>query len=186
MASSASNSVLIGNPGAFDSIQTATVSNTTTTSITFSSIPSTYKHLRVISYWSDSNTANNTWLYTTFNGDTGSNYDWHRMYGNGDNIPPQASAGANAVYAVTGSDNQGNADYWAGADMIIPNYTGDGNKSIQGYSFQNRGSSSLGIVLNWTSEWRNTSAITSMTITADATQPYFRQGSKFGLYGIKG
>ena len=69
--------------GSFESIATTTVGSGGTSSIDFTSIPSTYQHLqlRIISRVSNADTGDN--IFLQFNGDTSSNYSWHYMEGDG-------------------------------------------------------------------------------------------------------
>ena len=80
-SSAASNSVTPASPSSFESISTQTLSGSAS-SVTFSSIPSTYKHLqiRAIAQFSGGGVS---YVPITFNGDTGLNYSYHWIYGNG-------------------------------------------------------------------------------------------------------
>ena len=80
--SAASNSVTPAVPLSFESIATATGTGSNST-LTFSSIPQTYKHLqiRVMSRGNAATDQDN--LLIRFNGDTGSNYNSHYVFGTG-------------------------------------------------------------------------------------------------------
>jgi hypothetical protein len=80
-------SQISGRLSSFDSIATSVAGVGGTTSVTFSSIPSTYTHLQIRVYGIVA--AGVTNLAVQFNGDTASNYWWHQLYGTG------AAAGAN-------------------------------------------------------------------------------------------
>jgi hypothetical protein len=78
--------------GAFESIATATGTGSSGT-ITFSSIPSTFKHLQIRGIWRTTYTGNPDFICAiTANSDTGSNYAWHNLEGNGSSV--SASGGA--------------------------------------------------------------------------------------------
>ena len=66
--------------GAYELIST-TILSTTATSVTFSSIPSTYKHLQ-IRYIARATTGGVANFTMTFNG-TSSGYSYHGLYGDG-------------------------------------------------------------------------------------------------------
>ena len=75
-----------GGATAFDSIQTLTPS-AGSTSATFTSIPSTYKHLQIrcISRRNDAGSALGTDLIQ-FNSDSSANYAWHNLSGDGSTV----------------------------------------------------------------------------------------------------
>ena len=73
-----------GPKGDFESIATTTVGSGGQSTITFSSIPSTYKHLQIRYAAKNSGTSENfvamKWVY---NSDTAANYSNHYIYGSG-------------------------------------------------------------------------------------------------------
>ena len=78
----------------FESIATVTVGSGGSSSISFSSIPSTYKHLQVRCIARSSRTQNSGYGVIRFNSDTGTNYSYHSLAGDG------ASASAYGVGTV--------------------------------------------------------------------------------------
>jgi hypothetical protein len=164
--------------GAYDSISTATVTSGGTSSITFSSIPSTYTHLQLrILTFSASPSGD---LRLQFNGDTGTTYSNHYLYGIGSGTPT-SQGGANSTYipaAFAGSTTQ------AGISVVdILDYT-DTNKyktvkSLGGLDVNGVG----GYVLFSSGNWRNTTAITSATLFINGAN--LNQYSQISLYGIK-
>jgi hypothetical protein len=82
--SSASNSITAVAPleGAYDSLASVTLS-ATASSITFAGIPTGYKHLQIRASYQCSSTDN---PYIRVGGgsiDSGGNYSWHHLFGNG-------------------------------------------------------------------------------------------------------
>jgi hypothetical protein len=173
-ASSASPNVY---NNSYESIATVTVGSGGSSSISFTSIPSTYQHLQI--RMTVLSSASATDIVGTFNSDpTGSNYKGHYIYGSGTSL----GAGATTNYIELGlTSNSTTTPAVAVADIIdyantskykvTRTLTGtDGNGS--GYLFFESGL------------WMNTAAITSITLT-----PYsgtFNQYSSFALYGVKG
>ena len=170
---------------AYESIATTTVGAGGTSTITFSSIPSTYKHLEIRSLGANSAT-NNQYVKLIFNSDTGANYAEHHLSGNG----TTANGGSN-----TSLNNGG--FYWGMGlpGTLLSNVFGGGITSILDYTntnkyktvrsfdgFEGNGSGGVEIVSNL---WQSTSAITSITLTVNGGNN-FRQYSQFALYGIKG
>jgi hypothetical protein len=160
--------------GAYESIATTTLSSAQTT-ITFSSIPSTYKHLQIRSSYTLDNTANN--LYMTLNGSTGSSR-WHYLFGDGSS----AVAGSSTDNLI--SIQFGNAATTLYANVIdFLDYTSTTKtkvlRSLCGVDFNGSG----GVYLS-SNLYNTTSAISSITI---GVQSGFSLGqyTKFALYGIK-
>lgn len=160
--------------GAYDSIATTTVGAGGSATITFSSIPQTYKHLQVRCLHQNASTSN---LRYQFNGDTATNYSWHQVYGDGAN--PGASATANEAYGL--------GSYlfaqWGATVLDVLDYANTNkNKTVR--SVGGTDANGSGYVGLQSGLWRNTTAITQIDIKA--TGGSFIQYSHFALYGIKG
>lgn len=152
------------------SVASSTLSSNST-SITFSSIPGSYTDLiLIVKGIFASGSTNDTALQ--FNSDTGTNYSWIRLLGNGS----VASSGRQASdaqidFGLMSSTNQTNSI------AHIQNYSNTtSHKTVIG-----RGNSTEYVSLN-VGAWRNTAAITSITVRSAAT---FVTGTIFSLYGIK-
>ena len=167
----------------FDSIYTSSLSSAQS-SVTFSSIPSTYKHLQIRAITRDGGAGVYNTYKVTYNGDTASNYSVHAMYGQNINSVDQfgnANQTGIIVYATPGAVASG----IFGAQVIdILDYA-DTNKyktqrSIGAVSENNDNN----LVTVMSGSWRSTSAISSITITCNGAS--FQQYSHFALYGIKG
>ena len=163
---------------AYESIATVTVGGGGSSTITFSSIPSTFKHLQIRGI--AKNTSGVTNPLVKFNGDNATNYAWHQLYGDG------ASAGASAS-----PTNSGIGFTVLGASqfgifvMDILDYTSTNkNKTIRALGgFDQNGAG--GYVDYNSGVWLNSSnAISSIVLTTGSTS--FTQYSSFALYGIKG
>lgn len=152
-------------------------------SITFSNIPSTYKHLQIWVIAKDNQASGSHSLRMQFNSDTGSNYTYHALTGDGSS----ASAGAltsqtnlfpGYVMGTTGTN------VFAVSIHDILDYTNvSKNKVIRTLSgVDNNGSGNIGL---FSGLWINTNAINSITILP-AASTNFTQHSRFSLYGIKG
>jgi hypothetical protein len=171
--------------GAWDSIATTTLT-TSTTDITFSSIPSTYKHLQIrfLAQSSNSATAADN-LAFKFNSDTGGNYTRHYIDGSGSGV---ATYGANAnvaqVYATCSQTSPTYSNVFGVGILDILDYSNTSkNKTTRAFSgvdFNGTG----GAIQFTSGLWRNTAAITSINITALSGN--LKQYSQFALYGIKG
>jgi hypothetical protein len=169
--------------GAFESIATATGTGSSGT-ITFSSIPSTYKHLQIRMMASNTN-ASTGWsgLLVRFNSDSGTNYTRHYLSGQG----TAASAGAGTALTSAFNDNfvsrAGNTSTLATGILDIHDYASTSKyKTVRGIGGIDLNGSG---VINLTSNlWLNTAAITSISLVAE--QDNWTTTTKFALYGIKG
>lgn len=166
------------------SIATTTVGSGGATTITFSSIPSTYTHLQIRNIAREKPSGDSLYdsLYATFNSDTGSNYSQHFLRGNGS----AAQAGGSASQTSTtlgGIEQGGNTANTFGAGVIdILDYANTSKyktvRSLFGYD-----ANGSGYIVLASGLWQSTSAITSITLTPING---FAQYSSFALYGIKG
>jgi len=167
---------VIGATNSYESISTVTVGSGGSTTISFSSIPATYKHLQIRAIAKASGTNFNPKMQ--FNGDTSSNYSWHYIYGDGST----AVAGAGATQAfIYNSIISTNASMYNGFVIDILDYSNTSKyKTTRELSGQDRNGS--GEIALWSGNWRSTSAITSIAFSNGT----FDQYSSFALYGIKG
>jgi hypothetical protein len=162
----------------YESIAAYTVGEGGTSSFTFSSIPSTYKHLQVRGI--ALNTGQDT-LFMAFNSDTtGSNYRDHQLGGNVSSIFAYSSAGVNGGGAGIGLTSQTTG---AGNIIDILDYAST-NKYKTSRCLWGVDRNSAGSVGIFSSLWTSKSAVNSITFTT-FTYP-FTQYASFALYGIKG
>jgi len=183
-------SMLAGNtayeiPGDYESIATVSVGSGGASSVTFSNIPNTYEHLQIRCIAKTDRAETDDVVTMTFNSDTGANYSWHSLRGNG--IVAAAGAGTSTsyisiYYGATG--NSGANDIFAGSVTDILDYANT-NKYKTTRTLNGMDLNGSGWVYLHSGNWRSTSAITSITLD----QRYgsnFKQYSQFALYGIKG
>ena len=163
--------------GDYESIATTTVGAGGTTSISFTSIPQTYTHLQ-LRYFGGNNASPGGSGFVSFNGDTtSSNYYDHLLYGNGTSAA--SAADANGRYLPY---NLGDVNKWGVNITDILDYTNT-NKYTVARSLGGYDANGSGYILFVSNLWKNTAAITSITIE---TSQSFVQYSSFALYGIKG
>lgn len=148
-----------------------------TASYTFSSIPGTYTDLKVICA-NLTNTTTNT-LCLKFNGDSGANYSWTTLsFGPG---------GLSSLRATGDSRGVALGGYVEGLDATTPGiYIGE----VLNYSNTNTYKSCLGRGNNTARDteaiiglWRNTAAITSVTVAPSGGS--MKTGTILTIYGIK-
>ncbi len=152
-------------------------------SITFSSIPQTFRHLRLVVFGRCSLATSTTLAYLRMNGDAGATYDWQQLHGNAatvgagegfaDIIRAGYISGANAPAGVASGLSATVFDYarTAWQKAVISLSGGKGNVT----------SGSL-IVVAVSGFWRSNAAITSLTLIASGSN--FVAGTVATLYGI--
>ena len=172
------NSIIL--PGDYESIATTTVSNTSTTTVTFSSIPSTFTHLQIrVSAGTDNADAN---IIARFNSDSATNYSVHYLYGDG------ASAGAGAEInksSFTAAFVAPNIASTFGAGVVdILDYANTNKyktiRSLTGYDKNASGN----LLVFYSGSWRSTAAISSISLISQGGN--YKQNSHVALYGIRG
>ena len=166
--------------GAYASIATTTLSSAAST-ITFSSIPSTYTHLQIRGIARSNGAADNTVIQ--FNGDTASNYATHYVIGDG----ATASAGAGtsrANFYVDILASNASGAMWSGDVIDILDYANTNKyKTVRTLAGQDlNGSGTVWLVSGL---WQSTTAITSIVLKTNGAGN-FATYSSFALYGIKG
>ena len=170
----------------YESISTVTVSSSTS-SITFSSIPATFKHLQVRAITRNTRTSDRAGSPgIQLNGDTGSNYFYHRLYGDGTTAAVDSSTSTSRIFSI-GMPTDLNTSGIFGAQIwdILDYANTNKNKTVRVFTgFDNNRTSDTGAVGLTSGAWNNTSAITSITIFPNVDN--WAVGSTFALYGIKG
>jgi hypothetical protein len=180
----------VGTPVAtnsYESIQTFTVGSGGQTTISFTSIPSTFKHLQIrgISRASVADSSDHN-IVAAFNSDTTfTNYRTHVLDGDG----ASASSGAAQVsgfYASAGLTlgNSSTASTFSATVLDILDYTNT-NKNTTTRALNGFDRNGAGFVRFASSLWINTAAITRIDLSL-RTGGDFVQHSQFALYGIKG
>lgn len=167
--------------GSFDSIATTTLT-TATASITFSSIPSTYTHLQIRGI--ARSVGANVNITVQLNSDTGSNYTYHNIIGNGAAVTANGGASSSVLYLGFTPETASTASCFSGTVIDILDYTNTNKyttlRSITGSDLNGSGS-----VRFMSGAWLSTSAVTSVVLTISGSDS-FQQYSSFALYGIKG
>jgi len=178
-------SAMSGNLNSYESIATVSVGSGGASSVSFTSIPATYQHLQIRGIArenSGAGTAIND-LLVRFNSDSGANYRYHYLRGNGTAASAGTAGSQTYAWALSTSQAGSTASVFAANVLDILDYTNTNKytttRSLTGTDFN--GSGILDFISNL---WLNTAAITSITITTGGND--FAQYSSFALYGIKG
>lgn len=155
-------------------------------SVTFSNIPATFTHLQLRCF---AQAVRATYgigeLALRFNSDTGNNYSWHGLYGDGASAISEAGINAtdlraNGMLGTTTGGTYGAfiidiLDYAnTSKNKVVKDLCGnDINGSIAGYG---------GRAGEWSGAWFNTNAINSINVFSPNGN--LTQYSRFDLYGI--
>lgn len=171
-------------PNDYESIASISVTSAQS-SVEFSNIPQIYAHLQLRVIWGLTDTGNNTWLNTQFNGDTTSgNYAYHSMRstpGFGSTIGVSSSSSSHRL--SLGADNLGNSLSYGVSIADILNYSSSAKKKTT-KAVAGQDTNGVGTVNVWSGFWNSTAPITSMLIFTDSST--FRANSTFNLYGLRG
>lgn len=163
-------------PSTYEPIATSTVA-VATPSITFSSIPSTYTDLR-LSFICTGLAAGND-IALQYNGDTGTNYSFTHLSGSGS----AASSGRAANFGNWRISHIGvYTDPSIPINMLVDIFSYAGSTNKTGLSAASGDKNGSGYVARNVGLWRNTAAITSLTISSGTN---FLVGTTATLYGIK-
>lgn len=163
--------------GAYDLLETQ-VLGAAAASVTFTGLDSytDYKHLQLRNVQRTTRASNTDGCYLRFNGDSGSNYARHYLYGDGSSI----YSGGSTSQTQIGLFNRGAGDTnFFAIDVIDILDFSDANKNttVRVFEAEDRVWLISGL-------WNSTSAVTSITFTPQIG-PDFAVGSRFSLYGVK-
>jgi hypothetical protein len=170
-----------GVANSYESIATVTVGSGGSSSVTFSSIPSTYQHLQIRGI-TKSTASSQDFLYLRVNSDTGTNYSSHRIQGDGASATASGFATQDQCWFGFAAGTSNTNIFGATVLDILDYANTNKNKTMRGlHGVDYNGS---GIVYGpFSNAWYSTSAITSITIYGASN---IGQYSSFALYGIKG
>jgi hypothetical protein len=148
-------------------------------SVTFSSIPATYRDLVVVTALRTNRSGQNTdAINMRFNADSGSNYPRVGMFGSSGGAGSFAETSSAIILTATAATSTANTFTPSNAQIMDYSAT-DKHKTVLLRNAQNL----TDVVLAQANRWANTAAITSLTFTS-ANSANFEVGSRFDLYGI--
>ena len=172
-------------PNSYESIQTVSLSGSQST-ISFTSIPSTYKHLQVRGILRGDRANTGEIVGVQFNGDTTtSNYVSHRLIGDGTNAgsAPQTAGTYSSSWVTHIPGASSSASIFGPVVMDIFDYATSSKNRVG----RTLGGDVGGDQIAWMGSqlWLSTSAITSITFVP-VFGTNFVQYSELALYGMKG
>jgi hypothetical protein len=178
-ASAASDAVTTpaGDNGVMFPIQMVSVGAAGSSTISFTSIPSTYKHLQIRAMLLSTDVD-----LARFNGDTGANYAFHGLRASGSSASAYGNASTSSIQL--GTNVPSSAIYPQIYVLDILDYASTSKykttRTLFGYDTNNTSSGQIEFTSGL---WLNTAAISSITLSNSAGH---NQYSSYALYGIKG
>jgi hypothetical protein len=176
--------------GSFDLLETQ-VLGSSATSVTFNIFSTnwatTYQHLQIrVVYLSD---ITNNSLVGRFNGDSTTNYAYHRINGNGSSVFAGAGSTKSNMTLHYSQDNNSSTEPNVAIIDILDPFETTKNKVVRSLGGTSSGASKNQIDL-WSSLWQSTTAVSSISLSLasgyDGWQAgNFRAGTRISLYGIK-
>lgn len=164
-----------------------TVLGSDTADVTFANLNtnygSTYQHLQLRIASRGNRSFTNEPIHMQFNGDTGSNYAWHQLYGNGSQVLSYAESSVTVIRIGSMSANTSSANIYGATiiDILDPFETSKNTtaRGLSGYAQSGDNEIALRSGL-----WNNTAALTSIKLIPWSSTT-FETGSRFSLYGLR-
>lgn len=169
-------------------IRSTTISDNSTTNVTYSSLPQNFNHLQIRMFArSNYSTGNWDWLYLYgINGAGSGNFTYHLAYGDGATAY-STGTGAGSYSAFLGYLPNANvtANMFGMCVIDILDYTSTSKQKVVRtmWGFDSNGSGQMGFVSNTSFSVLGTSAVSSFSIGLSSPQT-LTSGSKIDLYAF--
>jgi hypothetical protein len=167
----------------FELIASSTVGSGGAANIEFTSIPATYTDLCIKLSTRCGFTGGVANLSMQINGNTGANYQYRELIGNGST----ASSGSGTNSANFNSiqvPNDATSNTFNNVEIYIPNYAGSTQKSISVDAVTENNSASTNVQARFQAWlWLQTSAINQLTFTSQGSTNFLQYSTAY-LYGI--
>jgi hypothetical protein len=165
-------------------ISSVTVGSGGSTSIAFSSIPSTYTDLHLVISARTDRSSVVDYLRIRFNSDTGSNYSYKGVISYSGIVDGAISGSSlTSVQGLVLNGDTSTSNTFCNNSLYIPNYTSSNNKSLSYETVLENNSTTNYEFGSYAGLWGQTSAITSINLFTVNTNN-FKQYSTAYLYGI--
>ena len=171
--------------GDFESIATVSVGGGGAANVEFTSIPATYTHLQIRYLIRGANSSNAVETSITYNNSTTNYRGGKQLYGDGSTAIANGESFTDRNYLMYSPAATATASVFSAGITDILDYANTNKykviRSLGGFDSNVLGN---GFILFRSGLWMDTSAITSIKITAATGN--LAQYSHFALYGIKG
>jgi hypothetical protein len=175
-----------GGFGTYELIQTQ-ILGSAASSVTLSGLDAyagVYKHLQIRFTARSTETASDWWsMIAKINGDTGSNYAFHRLTGDGSSVASIAgSSSALPRFGYLLTSFSGNGFNGGVMDILDPYSTTKNTtlRTLSGVTGASRNWIELNSVL-----WNNTASMNSIEFSIQSGGGNYATGSRFSIYGIR-
>ena len=185
-SSSASNSITAVSPlsGGYDSLATVIVPSGGVASVSFTGIPTGYKHLQIRANAKTNRSDNQDIVTIRYNGDTGANYTYHMLTGNGSVAGTDSGTSTATPWAAIIAGNLSTTNMFGGMISDVLDYSSTSKyKTIRTFSGTDQNNTAGRLYTN-SNLWQSTSAIASILLTP-VYGSMFMEYSSFALYGVK-
>lgn len=172
-----------GAAGAYDLLETVNITTTGVTTITLTGLGSysNYKHLQIRAVAQKQETGTNDSFRFYCNNDTGSNYAWHRLEGNGSSV---SSGGGGSIYPFTSEIPGATIGQWGAYVIDIADFSSSTKnttfRALNGWASTTQPRIQFRSML-----WNNTAALTELDIQIGAGTSTYKVGTRLSLYGRK-
>jgi hypothetical protein len=158
--------------------------------VSFTSIPATYTHLQIRAIaQTNRGTYGRDLLGLQINSDTGANYSWHALNGDGTSAGAGGFGSVNELRAGSAGTTTAGSQFFGATIIDILDYKNTSKyktvRNLGGNDVNGTVGGAGGEVILLSGNWSNTNAITSLTFYPISGST-FSQYSSFALYGIKG
>jgi trimeric autotransporter adhesin len=183
-AASSNVSGAVIQPTAFESIATQTLGSTSST-ISFTSIPSTYKSLQLRLRTRTGVASFTQTINVRFNSDTGANYANQNLYGNVATAAVSVETAQTSIaWGARAAAASSSSDIFGVTIIDIVDYANTSkNKVLRSYGGVHTNESFDPILEMISGVWNSTAAISSITFSLSSNN--FVAGSTIALYGVK-
>lgn len=154
--------------------------------VSFTGIPQTYTDLKLcVSARATTNSANQG-VYLQFSADGNTVYSQTVLRSDGSSVSSFRVSASNAITTNEIPNTLNTTATFSNTEFYIPGYAGSTNKQIIVDGVKESNATTTAIQLYQKAAlWRNTAAITSISIGTDIAAPNYDGSSTFTLYGIK-
>jgi hypothetical protein len=164
----------------YESIATVTVGSGGSSSISFASIPSSYKHLQIRGIVAGTGNSAD-WFSVNLNGTTSARS--HALYAA--NVSASGTSGANGLIGLAVAQLAAGSSIFGAFVVDVLDYANTSkNKTIRALAGREQNGYGTSYVNLGSSLYNSTTAVSSLTITPEVAS--FAEFSQFALYGIKG
>jgi len=186
------NSRAFAPTGSYDALASYTVPSGGVSSITFAGLPTggQYQHLQIRAITqTNRGTFGRDLVGLQLNNDTGANYSWHILNGDGSSAGSGGAASTTEIRTgATGTSTAGSGFF--GTQIVdILDYASTSKfktvRNLGGNDVNGTVGGAGGEVILTSGSWRNTNAVTSLTFYPIAGSS-FSQHTQFSVYGIRG